>query len=167
MKLTNQYTVLNSDRATKSQQIDLYDFATLKKINTLIDTKSQTLLSEGIDSYTFNQDGKMILIANNTNQIFRHSFTADFYLYTIATKELTKLFDQVQEPTFSPDGKKIAFGKENNLYVYDLASQKTSQITRKYALVSSKKSNTLWFSLFGQLFIAKIVKLLVKYNETE
>ena len=29
MKNTNQYTVLNSDRTTRSQQIDLYDFATL------------------------------------------------------------------------------------------------------------------------------------------
>ena len=42
MKNTNQYTVLNSDRATKSQQIDLYDFATLKKVSTLIDTKNFT-----------------------------------------------------------------------------------------------------------------------------
>lgn len=31
MKNTNQYTVLNFDRASKSMQIDLYDFATLKK----------------------------------------------------------------------------------------------------------------------------------------
>lgn len=31
MKNTNQYTVLNTDRATRSQQIDLYDYATLKK----------------------------------------------------------------------------------------------------------------------------------------
>jgi hypothetical protein len=31
-------------------------------------------------------------LACNSNQIFRHSFT-DYYLYQIATKELTKLFD--------------------------------------------------------------------------
>jgi dipeptidyl-peptidase-4 len=30
------------------------------------------------------------------------------------------LFDfQIQEPTFSPDGKKIAYARENNLFVYD------------------------------------------------
>jgi dipeptidyl-peptidase-4 len=48
----------------------------------------------------------LILIACNTNQIFRHSFTADYYLYDIASK-IKEIFDfQVQEPTFSPDGKK-------------------------------------------------------------
>jgi dipeptidyl-peptidase-4 len=30
LKNSNQYTVLNFDRASKSMQIDLYDFATLK-----------------------------------------------------------------------------------------------------------------------------------------
>ncbi len=130
MKNTNQYTVLNYDAASRSMQIDLFDFATLKKVNTLIDTKSHSVLSEGIDSYTFSPDEKLILIANNTNQIYRHSFTADYYLYDTATKNVFKLFDfQVQEPTFSPDGKKIAFARENNLYVYDIASKQTTAIT--------------------------------------
>ena len=130
LKNTNQYTVLNADRQSRSMQIDLYDFATLKKVSTLIDTKSHRELSGGIDSYTFDASEKMILLACNTNQIFRHSFTADYYLYDIANKKLRKLFDfQVQEPTFSPDGKKIAYAKENNLYVYDLASNKSTPIT--------------------------------------
>jgi dipeptidyl-peptidase 4 len=140
LKNTNQYTVLNLDYASRTVQIDLYDFATLKKTATLIDTKDQKLLADGIDSYVFSADEKTILIANNTNKIFRHSFTADYYLYNIATKELTKLFDfKVQEPIFSPDGKKIAFGKENNLFVYDLASKKTTQITtdgKKNAIIN-------------------------------
>ncbi|MGO4905659.1 S9 family peptidase [Flavobacterium sp. W20_MBD1_R3] len=130
LKNTNQYTVLNADRQSRTMQIDLYDFATLKKVSTLIDTKSHRELSGGIDSYTFDASEKMILLACNTNQIFRHSFTADYYLYDIANKKLRKLFDfQVQEPTFSPDGKKIAYAKENNLYVYDLASDKSTPIT--------------------------------------
>ena len=130
MKNTNQYTVLNSDRATKSMQIDLYDFATLKKVSNLIDTKNFKELADGIDSYTFDDSEKKILIACHTNKIFRHSFTADYFLYDIAAKTLTKLFDfQVQEPTFSPDGTKIAYAKENNLYVYDLASKKSTAVT--------------------------------------
>ena len=129
MKNTNQYTVLNFDRATKSTQIDLYDFATLKKVATLVDTKDHKELPP-IESYTFDSSEKLLLLACNNNQIFRHSFTADYYLYNTATKELTKLFDfQVQEPTFSPDGKKIAYAKENNLFVYDVASKKATAIT--------------------------------------
>ncbi len=140
LKNTNQYTVLNFDRASRSMQIDLYDFATLKKVATLIDSKSHKDLAEGIDSYVFSADEKMILIANSSIQIFRHSFTADYYLYDTTTKSLTKLFDfQVQEPTFSPDGKKIAYAKENNLYVYDIATKKSTQVTsdgKKNAIIN-------------------------------
>ncbi|MDD5151384.1 MAG: S9 family peptidase [Flavobacterium sp.] len=129
MKNTNQYTVLNYDQASRSIQIDLFDFATLKKVSTIIDTKNQSKLVDGIDSYSFSSDEKMILIANNTNQIYRHSFTADYFLYNSTTKELTKILEQIQEPTFSPDGKKIAYAKENNLFIYDIASKTNSQIT--------------------------------------
>jgi dipeptidyl-peptidase-4 len=130
MKNTNQYTVLNSDRATKTMQIDLYDFATLKKVSNLIDTKNFKELADGIDSYTFDDSEKKLLIACHSNRIFRHSFTADYFLYDIAGKTLTKLFDfQVQEPTFSPDGTKIAYARENNLYVYDLGSKKSTAVT--------------------------------------
>ena len=130
MKNTNQYTVLNSDRNTKTQQIDLYDYATLKQVTTLISTKDFPLLTDGIDSYTFSLDEKQLLIANNSNQIYRHSFTADYFLYNIATKELSKILNQAQEPTFSPDGKKIAFAKENNLFVYEISSKNIIQITK-------------------------------------
>lgn len=129
MKNTNQYTILNTDKTSRSQQIDLYDYATLKKVSTLIDTKTFPDLSDGIDSYTFSSNEKIILIATKSNPIFRRSFTADFYTYTIATKELIKVLDQSQEATFSPDGTKIAYAKANNLFVYDLVTKNTAQIT--------------------------------------
>ena len=139
LKNTNQYTILNFDRSAKSQQIDLYDYATLKKVSTLIDTKNFKELADGIDSYTFSSDEKQILIANNSNQIFRHSFTADYYLYNIETKQLSKLFDQVQEPTLSPNGSKIAYAKANNLFIYDISTKQTLQITsdgKKNAIIN-------------------------------
>jgi dipeptidyl-peptidase-4 len=129
MKNTNQYTVLNFDRTTRTMQIDLYDFATLKKVNTLIDTKNFSELANGIDSYVFSKDEKQLLIANNSNPIFRHSYTADYFLYNLETKKLTKVLEQVQEPTFSPDGFKIGFAKNNNLFIYEIASAKVTQVT--------------------------------------
>lgn len=130
MQNSNQYTVLNLDTNGRSTQIDLYDFASLKKNTTLLDGSVFRALKNGIESYTFDASEKQILLACNSNQIFRHSFTADYYLYSIESKELIKLFDfQVQEPTFSPDGKKIGYAKENNLYVYDLATKSTTAIT--------------------------------------
>jgi dipeptidyl-peptidase 4 len=130
MKNTNQYTVLNANRALGSVQIDWYDYATLKKVATLIDTKDFPQLADGIDSYSFSEDEKLLLIANNTKPIFRHSFTANYFLYDITSKQLVKLFDfPVQEPTLSPDGKKIAYAKDNNLFVYDITSKTTTSIT--------------------------------------
>jgi len=71
-----------------------------------------------------------LLIALNSEQIYRHSSVADFYIYDIATKTLQKVADyKIQEPLFSPDGKKIAYGYQNDLFVLDVASKKHTQIT--------------------------------------
>jgi dipeptidyl-peptidase-4 len=129
LKNTNQYTVLNFDRTSNSSQIDLYDFATLKKVATLIDSKDFSNL-EGIDSYTFSSDEKSFLIATNSDQIFRHSFVANYFIYERASKKLTPLFDyKIQEPTFSPDGFQIAYAKDNNLFIYNIGTKTTKQIT--------------------------------------
>ncbi len=129
MQTTNQYTVLNFDTVSQTMQIDLYDFATLKKVATLLDTKNFKEL-KGIDSYIFNANETKILIANDSGQIFRHSFVANYFVYDIVSKTLTQIVDyKIQEPAFSPDGKQIAFVKENNIYVYDLDSKTTTAIT--------------------------------------
>lgn len=140
MKKANQYTVLNLNRATQSNAVDLYDFATLDKVNTLIDSKNFTQLENGIDSYTFSADEKKLLIATNSEQIFRHSFVADFYIFDIVSKTLSKVAEgKIQEPTFSADNSKIAYAFQNNLYVYDVASKKASQVTtdgKKNAIIN-------------------------------
>ena len=130
MKNTNQYTVLNFDRSTRSYQIDLYDFATLEKVSTLFDTKNHPEV-KSIDSYSFDKNEKKILIATNSNPIFRHSFTAQYFIYDISSKTVNSFTSNViQEPTFSPDGTKVTYAFENNLYVHDLSSGVKIQITQ-------------------------------------
>ena len=135
----NQYTVLNYNANTRSMQIDLFDYATLGKISTLIDTKDFPVL-RGIDSYSFNAKEDKILIANNSEQIFRHSFTADYFIYDVSLKTLTKIGEnKIQEPTFSPDGSKVAYAFQNNLFVYDVQSKVHTQITtdgKKNAIIN-------------------------------
>lgn len=129
LKNTNHYTVLNYDRNTRSYQIDLYDFATLNKIITLVDTKNHPDV-KNIHSYIFSPDEKKILIAVNPENIYRHSFTADYFVYDINGKTITKIPAQaIQEPSFSADGSKIAYAQNNNLHIYDLNANKTTQIT--------------------------------------
>jgi dipeptidyl-peptidase-4 len=65
-------------------------------------------------------------------------FYADYYLQYI-TKELIKLFDFQVQSRLSLQWKKIAYAKENNLYVYDLAAKSTTQITtdgKKNAIIN-------------------------------
>jgi dipeptidyl-peptidase-4 len=80
MKNTNQYTVLNVDSSSRTMQIDLYDFASLNKTATLIDTKDHTIY-RGLIVIRLT-GGKMILIACNSNQIFRHSLPRTI-IYTL------------------------------------------------------------------------------------
>ena len=130
MKNTNQYTVLNYDRNSKSYQIDLYDFASLEKVSTLFETKNYTEV-KSIDSYSFDKNEKKILIATNSNPIFRYSFTAQYFVYDITSKTINSFTaNAIQEPTFSADGTKIAYAFENNLYVHDLSSGVKIQITQ-------------------------------------
>jgi len=139
MDNSNEYTVLNANYNTGSATIDLYDFTTLNKTGTLVDSKKYREF-EGIDDYSFSPDEKQLLIATGSEQIFRHSFVADYYIFDIKEKRPTAISDQkVQEPTFSADGSKIAYGRDNNLFVYDLAAKTTKQITtdgKKNAIIN-------------------------------
>ncbi len=128
MPASNHYTVVQSDRASRSQQIDAYDFRTLEKVATLFDTKKHRQIS-AIDTYAFDAQEKQILIGTNSTAIYRRSFLADYYLYNVNNGLFSKVLDQVQEPLFSPDGTKIAYAKDNDLWYYDIAADSHTRIT--------------------------------------
>ena len=80
--------------------------------------------------YSFSPDEKKLLLTTEEEALFRHSRRARYYLYDLATKALSPVADHpIREPTFSPDSKKLAFVYENNLYIADLETGKTAQIT--------------------------------------
>ena len=102
-------------------QINFFFYAFIEKNHSEI---------KSIDSYTFDKSETKILIATNSNPIFRRSFTANFFVYDIAAKKITKFTEKaIQEPTFSPEGNKIGYAFENNLFVFDLSSNIETQIT--------------------------------------
>lgn len=129
MNNSNEYTILNDDRSSKVFTIDLYDFKTLEKTSTLFSTKNFPEI-QSIDSYLFDIPEKRILIASNSEYIFRHSFTADFFVYDISTKKLQKIGTKpIQEPVLTPNGKSVVYAFENNLYIFDLETESENQIT--------------------------------------
>jgi len=123
------YTVLNYNRETESTSVDKYSYKTLEKVATLVDSKDLPNL-ESFDNYIFSEAENLLVLGTDTEQIYRHSFLGKFYVYNIATKQLISVSNHlIQEPTLSPDGLKVAFVYQNNLFVKDLKSDETSQIT--------------------------------------
>ncbi len=82
-----------------------------------------------IDDVTTSSNG-MALILTQTEPIYRHSAKSIVYLFNNATKKTIKLDTaKVLHPSFSPDGSKLAYVKDNNLYIYDVASGATKAVT--------------------------------------
>lgn len=86
-----------------------------------------------IDGYTVSPDGQHILLQTNTKAIYRRSFTADYYIYSVRNKTLEPLSQNGAQraPVFSPDGTMIAFVRDNNLFLVKLLFDNSeSQVTR-------------------------------------
>lgn len=125
----NQYSVLNYDRTTRTSTVDVYDYNTSEKVATLINSANLSEIDQ-IVSYSFSKDEKKMLIAASLKSIYRRSTLGSYYVYDLDSKKLILVSEnEIQEPLFSPDGSKIAFGHENNLYIKDLESGETTQIT--------------------------------------
>ncbi len=124
-----EYAVLNYDRQNKASTVDVYDYKGGEKVRTLLNSKDL----KGIDfviSYEFNKDESKILFSTELQKIYRRSSLGTYYVYDIKTKDFSLVStNKIQEPTFSNDGSKIAYGFENNLYIKDLNSGETKQIT--------------------------------------
>lgn len=124
-----QYTILNFDRADGTSSIDVYEYSTQKKVNTIVSSVDLEDVPY-FSSYEFNDDESKILLATEVESIFRSSTLGVFYVYDVASKQLTKISDtKIQEPTLSPNGKQVAYVSQNNLYIFDMMSKETKQLT--------------------------------------
>jgi dipeptidyl-peptidase-4 len=85
-----------------------------------------------MDDYAFNADESKALIMTGSQQIYRRSFSAIYYLYDRDTKALQRL-DEKHEPQtlaeYSPDGQKVSYIFENNLYIKEIATGNVTQLT--------------------------------------
>ena len=66
--------------------------------------------------------GRYKLECENKQQLFRHSFLADYYLVDTQKNTRTRLSDQpVRDAIISPNGKYVVYAKaDNNLYIYKI-----------------------------------------------
>ncbi|WP_435016304.1 DPP IV N-terminal domain-containing protein [Tundrisphaera sp. TA3] len=88
----------------------------------------------GIEGFAFSPDEKQLLISTNSRKVWRRNTRGDYWLLDVATRKLRKLGGEIPESTmmfakFSPDSSRVAYVRENNLYVQDLQTLGISALT--------------------------------------
>lgn len=116
---TDTYARISDD----GKRIVTYSFKTGREQSVLFDVNNT--MGEKIssfDGYTMSPDGTRLLIQTKTNYIYRRSYTAVHYIYTIASRKLERLSDggPQQVPTWSSDGQQVAFVREGNIFLVKL-----------------------------------------------
>ena len=121
------YTVIEGNRIVK------YSFKTGEAVETILNLAGATGENVGrFSDYIIAPDGKHILLETNSKAIYRRSATATWFIYDVDTRNVTKLsaLGDQEIPQFSPDGKKIAFVRNNNIFLINLADgARETQVT--------------------------------------
>lgn len=108
-------------------------FETGEKVSTIInksDVKTQDGKQLSLDDIEWSNDEKKILIFTNRESIYRRSSKAKVYVFDLKSKT-TQLIDsdKILHASLSPDATQVAFVKNNNLFIKNLKTNKTTAIT--------------------------------------
>lgn len=124
------YSMYDIDRVARTVAIKKYSYKTGEEIEKIVGLSG---LGIGWVSYNyeFSADETKILLYTDDEPIYRHSFTANYWVYDLNTKKVQKVSDNgVQRiASISSDGKKVAFMRDNNLFIKDLITGDEKQIT--------------------------------------
>ncbi len=115
--------------------INVYSYKSGEHIKTLVYRKE--LLPKDaeeplrLSGYSLSPDETKMLIPTETESIYRHSTMSNFFVYDLVEKQLSTLSEGGKQrlATFSPDGSMIAFVRENNIFIKNLAEGTEKQIT--------------------------------------
>ena len=83
------------------------------------------------DGYEMSHSESAIILWADTEPIYRHSFTARFFVYDCKGGQIKSVAgdEPVQIATLSPDGQRVAYVKQNNVYVQRLSDGNITQVT--------------------------------------
>jgi dipeptidyl-peptidase 4 len=123
------YTVLE-----QGKRIVKYSYRSGQAVETIFDVDAKLLEDAKlgrISGYAFSDDEKFILVYKNVEKIYRRSYTAEYYVYDVRRKRVEPIEQgkRQQMATFSPDGIRVAFARDNNLFIKDLRFGTILQIT--------------------------------------
>ena len=112
----------------KNVYITEYSYETGDSISTIVDSKDLDGIS--FSNYSFSEDEKKVLLPTETESIYRYSSRSNYYEYDRETKTAEELSKGKQRlAQFSPDASKVAFVKENNIFIKDITNNTELQVT--------------------------------------
>ncbi|MFM1932523.1 MAG: hypothetical protein RL226_1826, partial [Bacteroidota bacterium] len=118
----------------RGSEIVKYAYATGEKVGTI--ATSVSIFGDAkksIDDYEFSDDEKQLLIASETESIYRHSSKSFYFIYSIEKDKAFPLSDagkgKQRLAAFSPNGQHVAFVRDNNIFVVDLTYRKEVKAT--------------------------------------
>jgi dipeptidyl-peptidase-4 len=134
----SSYTTLESSpEANGGRDLVLYQAETgrrevLVSAAKLLPSGSSKPLS--IENYAWSPDGKVLIVFTNSQRVWRQNTRGDFWTYELESGRLRRLGSGFEPSSLmfaklSPDGLKAAYVVKNNIYVEDLASGRTTQLT--------------------------------------
>ena len=131
MKDGIHYTDLEQEG--NNQNIVKYDLKSGKKVAVLVKGENVKVGDKAIDisSYSFSPDETKLFFSTDAEGIYRRSATELNYVYDLKTGKTTELSSNGKQmfATFSPNGNKVAFVRDNNLFIKDLDANKETQVT--------------------------------------
>ena len=126
------YTSL--ERTDDGSAIVKYAYKTGQAVDTLATSvRAFGSADQGFSGYSFSADERHILLTTDVQPIYRHSFSANFHVYETESHACTPLtdFDMGGQrlAAFSPNAAHVAFMRDNNVFIVELASMEETQVT--------------------------------------
>jgi dipeptidyl-peptidase-4 len=111
------------------QEINIYELANGKKVKTIFRDSIRNE-EHTVTDYAFSGDEQKLLLFTQSEAIYRRSTLYKVWVYDLKTGS-RQLLDEamVLHATFNPAGNKVAFVKNNNLYIKDLATGALTAVT--------------------------------------
>jgi dipeptidyl-peptidase-4 len=128
----------NGYYASEGSEIVKYELPSFGK-TVLVDKKSLTpegrTSSLSVRSFSVSNDGNKVLVFTNSKKVWRYDTKGDYWILDNQTKSLKQLGKTLPASSLmfakiSPDGKSAAYVSGHNIYVEDLATGTTKQLTK-------------------------------------
>lgn len=117
---------------------------TIVRIETLKEKSANKDFS--FDEYSFSRDETKILLSTETESIYRHSTRSNYFVFDLKKKTLVpvSLSGKQMYGTFNGTGNKVAFVRDNNLYLKDLVLNTETAVTKDGSKNSIINGATDW-----------------------